>query len=192
MKTLQRLFIGLGALLSAPLIIFGTLYLDLPPPAHTGGFGEPTCHVCHSDLPLNAPGGTLELLGVPSGYSPGHNYTLTILLSKQEMMRGGFQLSARFLNGKNAGKQAGAFSGLNDKIKLIPESNLLYLHHSVEGAELTAPDSVRWDFEWNSPENDSSTVVFHIAANAANWNDSESGDYIYTLTKTTKAIRKKY
>jgi len=32
---------------------------DGPPPAHTGGFGEPTCRACHFDGDLNAEGGGL-------------------------------------------------------------------------------------------------------------------------------------
>src|SRR5690606_8758969 len=46
-------------------------YPDRPPPAHTGGFGEPTCQQCHFDAPLNDPGGALYVEGLPERYTPG-------------------------------------------------------------------------------------------------------------------------
>ena len=49
---------------------------DGPPIAHTGGFGEPTCRVCHQGQPLNAAGGTLRVEGLPGRYEAGRTYEL--------------------------------------------------------------------------------------------------------------------
>lgn len=59
-----------------------TAYSDVPPPAHTGGFGEPTCGDCHDDNPVNADGGALRLEGVPQSYIPDGSYTIRILLRR--------------------------------------------------------------------------------------------------------------
>jgi len=55
---------------------------DGPPVAHTGGFGEPTCQACHQGEPLNAPGGSLRIEGLPQRYEPGRAYTLTMVLRR--------------------------------------------------------------------------------------------------------------
>ena len=54
------------------------LYPEEPPPAHTGGFGEPTCLQCHFDGALNEPGGELRVEGLPEAYMPGETYTLDV------------------------------------------------------------------------------------------------------------------
>ena len=78
-------------------------YPEGPPPAHTGGFGEPTCQACHADNPLNAPGGSLALRGLPAVYAPATAYRVTITLRRPGLGRAGFQLAARFATGDQAG-----------------------------------------------------------------------------------------
>ena len=51
------------ALLIAPAMAWA--FKEGPYPNVTGGFGEQSCHLCHLDNPLNAPGGALEVSGVP-------------------------------------------------------------------------------------------------------------------------------
>src|SRR5919106_6886502 len=78
-------------------------YRDGPPLAHTGGFGEPTCRACHADNHLNDPAGSLSITGVPAVYAPGDTHRVTIFLRRAGMRRAGFQLSARFSDGRQAG-----------------------------------------------------------------------------------------
>ena len=59
-------------LLSWPLA--STAYKEGPFPNMTGGFGDKTCHSCHFDNPVNAPGGMLTVTGVPSTYAAAETY----------------------------------------------------------------------------------------------------------------------
>src|SRR5207247_9775219 len=85
-------------LISLPLAT--AAYKEGPFPNVTGGFGDKTCHSCHFDNPLNAPGGTLDVSGIPSSYTPGQAYPITITLSREGMKRGGFEIAARFTSGR--------------------------------------------------------------------------------------------
>ncbi len=173
------------ALLPAP----ARVYPERPPPAHTGGFGEPTCRRCHFDQELDAPGGALTLGGVPEAYAPGARYRLRVALARPAMQRGGFQLAARFAEGEQAGRQAGTLRPVDDRVEVVLDdsSAVAYAHHTGAGTLLEAPEAARWTVEWTAPEAASGRVVFHVAANAANDDDSELGDYIYAQAGFSRA-----
>jgi len=157
-------------------------YSDGPPPARTGGFGEGTCRECHKSEPLNAPGGILRIDSLPAeGYEPGHIYRLYVVMTKPGMGRGGYQLTVRAdeRNAKNV--QAGSLALLDDRSQFSTMNfgPIQYLQHTKKGTALSAPDTSRWLFRWRAPEK-GGPVVFHVAANAANNDNSEVGDYIYT------------
>ncbi len=158
-------------------------YPEAPPVAHTGGFGEPTCRRCHFDLPLDAPGGSLTLDGVPDDYAAGARYLLTAKLIRPQMRRSGFQVSARFADGVRAGQQAGLLQPVNDHVDVVQDdsSAVEYAHHTRAGTLLATPDTARWTVAWTAPEA-AGRIVFHLAANAANDDASEFGDFIYTGT----------
>ncbi len=156
-------------------------YPEGPPAAHTGGFGEPTCHRCHFDQPMNFLGGSLRLVGVPEVYRAGARYTLTVELARSAMQRGGFQVSARFADGARGGRQAGRLGRLDDRVEVVRDdsSAVQYAHHTEAGTTLAAPDTMRWRVVWTAPETASARVVFHLSANAANDDASEFGDFVY-------------
>ena len=162
------------------LALVGWMYHDAPPPAHTGGFGEPTCHSCHFDNPLNAPGGEVSIRGLPSQFFPDSTYLLTISLSKRGLQRGGFQLSTRH----QTGEQAGSLTPMNPSSQILTSSDsaIQYITHTPEGTRPLAPDTARWAFAWTAPTPPDKPVVFHLAANASNGDDSEFGDFIYLLS----------
>lgn len=169
--------------LVVPLVAVALLaaaYRDGPPPAHTGGFGEPTCRACHFDAPLNAPGGRLALDGLPPAYEGGRTYRLTVHLLRPGMRAGGFELAARVAA---TGRQAGAFHPLDDRVQAPPDS-VVYARHTRAGSRLAVPDTARWALLWQAPPAAAGPVVFHLAANAANDDDSEFGDVIYTTRRT--------
>lgn len=150
---------------------------DGPPPARTGGFGEPTCQVCHQGAGLNVWGDGLLLEGRPKVYVPGQTYPLTVRLARSGMGRGGFQVAVRFIDGAQAGGQAGALVPRDSttRISQLPNRPVQYLGHTRAPA---VPDSMSWIFDWTAPAS-GGAVVFNLAANAANNDDSELGDHIY-------------
>ena len=156
------------------------VYSEGPPPAHTGGFGEPTCHACHFDNPINDPAGSLELLGLPTRYDPGRTYTIAVVVGHPQLRRAGFQLSARFAKGDSAGRQAGLLEPLDQQAVVIEagEPAVLFVQHTGLGSLALRPGSSLWTFAWRAPSRQRD-VVFHLAANAANDDASDLGDYVY-------------
>ncbi len=179
--------IGLLALLSlglavrvAPEAVPAHRYADRPPPAHTGGFGEPTCRACHFQHPLNVPGGTLVLDGLPEGYAPGERYRLTVRLQREGMQRSGFELAVRFAEGPAVGRQAGTLTAADTTRATITRADAVqYVHHTVAGTALTDPNAAQWTLVWTAPDT-SAPVIFHAVGNAANGDASAFGDFIYT------------
>lgn len=159
-------------------------YEQDPPLAHTGGFDEPTCRACHFDESLNASGGTLALGGVPDTYEPGERYRVTVRLHREGLERSGFELAARFADGTQAGTLHA--DGDAATVGTDDSSGVQYAHHTPTGTEPAAPDSARWTLEWTAPSS-GDTVVFHAAANAANGDASEFGDFIYTTQQESNA-----
>src|SRR5689334_312623 len=76
-----------------------------PYPNVTGGFGEQSCHLCHLDNPINAPGGAVTLEGVPARYAAGESYDVTVAIAREGLRRGGFEIAARFASGRARGRQ---------------------------------------------------------------------------------------
>jgi hypothetical protein len=149
-------------------------HLDGP---FTGGFGEQTCHSCHFDYDLNKEGGSLSLSGVPDVLTPGDEVEMTVAVESEHLRNGGFQMTARFEDGS----QAGSFEWDDDRLMLTPgiSDEIEYLQHSADGISPTGEREVSWTFTWIAPD-ESQPVHFHIAANAGNDDDSAFGDWIYT------------
>ena len=154
---------------------------DQPPLAHTGGFGEPTCIVCHFDGTLNDSAGSLTIEGVPARHQPGKRYRLTITVRHPELKLAGFELASRFATGPDSGGQAGALNTIDERAKVSTDdgTHVQYAHHMRSGTTPLPPGVGRWTVEWVAPTAGSAPVVIHVAANAANDNDSPLGDYIF-------------
>lgn len=180
----------------------GPAYLDGPPPGHTGGFGEPSCHRCHFDRPPDPPGGALEVEGIPERYRPDSAYRIRVAVAAAELGRGGFQLSARCSSPGRRGQQAGRLEAPGRDAEVIEgtgeeyegSAGVQYAQQSA-GAGPSADDTVSWSVRWRAPRagdtgggtgetraptEDCGEVAVHVAANAANGDDSEFGDRIYT------------
>lgn len=156
---------------------------DGPLPAHTGGFEEPTCHACHFQADVNAGDGSITLDGIPSEYVAGTTYDITITLAQEGLAAGGFQLSARFNDGAQAGVVASSPSD-SGRVTVTTGGSIQYIHHVYAGTRRTAPDTARWRIQWTAPEA-SGVIVFHIAANAADDDGSPLGDMIYATSLRT-------
>jgi hypothetical protein len=105
---------------------------------------------------------------------------LAVTLRRAGMLRAGFQLAARFAEGERAGTQAGSLEPADQRAKVLRDSTsrVLYVEHTFAGTTV-AGDSARWILHWTAPAEAHGAVVFHVAANAANDDDSPFGDFIY-------------
>src|SRR5438105_15914432 len=113
-----RILVLALAVLALPMAALA--FKEGPYPNVTGGFGEQSCHLCHLDNPINAPGGALTVEGVPAAYAPGQAYQLTVTVRREGLRRGGFEIAARFASGRHRGKQAGSWKPLDNRLQRIP------------------------------------------------------------------------
>jgi hypothetical protein len=186
-----RILIPVAVIVIAlPLAV--SAFKEGPYPNVTGGFGEQTCRLCHLDNPLNAPGGALQLEGIPPAFTPGQTYPVTVTISREGLRRGGFEIAARFATGKQKGRQAGSWRLLDNRAQLIPgavDTALVFVQHNQTGSRTAAPGSNTWTMEWTAPAASAGAVQFNVAANASNNDDSPLGDYIYVKTVRTSPSR---
>lgn len=151
-------------------------YPEQLPGKYTGGFGEESCHSCHFDYSLNPEEGSLNTEGIPSSYDPGEMYTFTIEVSRKDLDKAGFQLTARYADST----QAGSFSVESDRIEFTNSTgDVQYVQHSPEGTEPNESDISIWSLKWAAPEQSKGNIIFSLAANAANGDASEFGDFIF-------------
>ena len=160
----------------------GIINSGQPPQGYTGATAGTNCTACHGGNPLNAAGGSVVINGLPANYTPGTQYpfTVTITHGAANRLRWGFSIKAVGTNNNDVG----TFSS-------VAPSNA-----SINGAELshliapsTAPGSsfTFTNLRWTAPANPTSqqqAVTFYVAGNAADANDDNSGDFIYTATRT--------
>ena len=156
-------------------------YSSGPPPAHTAGFGEPDCRACHADYELNEPGALIRVDSLPGRYEAGTTYPVQVVVRHAELRRAGFQLTARFADGAQAGTFVIADSLL---LRVQGSRGVDYLSHKLAGADQVQGDSIIWRFHWVAPAS-AQRVVFNLAVNVANRDASEFGDRIYTRTIAT-------
>jgi hypothetical protein len=157
------------------------------PPGFSGGFGEPSCHACHFYAEVNTPAGRLVVDGVPKGFAAGGRYAIAIMLSRPGMTLAGFQLTARF---KDGGRQAGTLAPTAAEEKRIRVERLVdiqYVNQQEDGAAVSTAGTARWSVEWIAPAS-RDTVVFHVAANAADADGTVDGDYVYTAVVESAAM----
>jgi hypothetical protein len=153
-----------------------------PYPNVTGGFGERSCHLCHLDNPVNAPGGSLVVSGVPARYTANAAYAITVTVKRDGLRRAGFEIAARFASGRQRGRQAGTWRVTDGRAQLIPgavDHALTFVQHNLAGSRTATRGANSWTVEWTAPAGASAPVQFNVAANAANNDDSPLGDYIY-------------
>lgn len=143
--------------------------------AYTGGFGEQSCHSCHFDYDLNQPEGELSVSGIEQGFEPGRNYKIQIQVKREDLSRAGFQMTARFEDGS----QAGQFE-VTEELTTTPniDNQVTYLQHGVGKVEAENGEK-NWQITWTAPDQSNQPIIFNIAANAANGDESAFGDWIY-------------
>jgi len=177
-----------AAMAGAPLLL---AFADGPLPALTGGFGEPSCHSCHFDRPLAPPGARLTVAGFPQSYTPGRRYLISVEVETLAPSRGGFQLAVRYASGARAGAQAGGLAVAGEGVQLVAagEPAVEYAQHTLAGASPRA-GRLAWKVAWTAPEAPAHPVLLHVAANAANGDESPLGDRVYLASLASTPERR--
>ncbi len=165
----------------------GTLFRDGPPARVSGGFGEDSCFACHWGGEENDGVGRLALTGAPDRYEPGREYDLEVTLVRRGMEVAGFQLASRFAADT---AQAGEFQVPGDeegRVSILQERGVHFVHHTLGGIRLAAPDTARWRVRWRAPVDPGRGVVlFHLSAVAGDDDESQMGDFAYTVELSTR------
>jgi hypothetical protein len=181
------LFIPVAFMVLSTSVALAAPFLSGPPPGFTGGFGEPGCAQCHFDGRINDAAGSLMIAGLPSRYEPGQTYTLKVTVTHPSLERGGFQVAARFAEGARAGRNAGVLSGDSARVLITAARNdpmTRYASHNASSTAAVAKHTSSWVLSWTpgadlAADDAVAAVVFHVAGNAANGDDSPFGDFIY-------------
>ncbi len=190
MNTLSRAVLFSGAALVTFLVSHvlasvgrpaAARHADGPPVAHTGGFGEPTCRECHTGGELNAPGGILGIVGMPSRYAPATRYEIGVVLQSEDMTFAGFQGAVRFADGGARGTQAGDIEPVDARVAVVIDqlTRTQYVQHAAAENRIHPGGVVTWTFIWMAPDA-RDAVMLHVAANSANGDDSPLLDLVYT------------
>lgn len=145
----------------------------------TGSPGDGNnCTSCHLGSASNR--SNVITTNIPSsGYVPGNTYTITVSITEAGINRFGFELSPQ----NAAGDQLGTFTVTDaTNTQLVGQGK--YLTHKLSGT--SGNGSASWSADWTAPSAGTGNVTFYAALNAANGNNSESGDMIFTTSETVK------
>ncbi len=168
-----------------PLILAVSLsaygYTNGPPNAYTGSPPQNrTCTQCHNSYPVNSGDGNLRLIGLPpDGFIPLQIYNLAIVLSDPGQSKWGFELAAIYQSGIYY-LQAGTLIVTQPLYTQIgTSSGRSYLKQNTAGTYSGTAGPAVWRFQWTAPADSVTRLTFYLTGNAANYDNSITGDYIY-------------
>lgn len=189
----------LAVLLLAPAVIFAES--ATPSIGYAGAptdHGGQNCSTCHSGLPLNDPSGSLQVLfGNTAGYVPNVQQLIRIIIESPNASRWGFQMTIREQSDET--QSAGTFqipSSTNVEQVVCDDgtqygspapcgSNIArqFAEH-LQAPRTPATGSYEFDVLWTPPSEEIGRLEVYVAAVAANGDDQDTGDYVYTFTQS--------
>jgi uncharacterized protein (TIGR03437 family) len=193
----RTIFVAKCAAALGVIPVLAWAYSTGPLPRNTGAPGDTTCsqsgcHAFTNKSNVNTAGGSVQFaFGSGTTYTPGTNIHVTVTTTDSTARVYGFEASARIAS---TNKQAGTFvkpaTGVKQFVQCEDSSDrpaagcpasapLEFIQHS-------APSTVgKFEFDWTPPTTSVGSVMFYVAANAANGNgDADAGDHIYTTSAT--------
>ena len=153
--------------------------------AKVGSPGELMCNECHNTNALNAGGGNITISSpnlINWVYTPGVTYTINVKVEKTSGTKFGFGFEALLASGANAGI-INTTSSANAKTASASVSGNLRTSAVHKSPSHFGTDSLVFSFEWTAPAAGSGGVTFYSAGNAANANNSSTGDFIYNTSQ---------
>lgn len=170
---------------SAPASASAFAHPDAPPPAHTGGFGEPTCQICHAEYALDTEGIRVALMGVPEAAAPGSSHRIAVLVRARGTVTAGFQLSTRGPDGR----QAGRLRPIDGMVTVTPGDTpaglVDFAHQTADGTGDADREETTWVLEWVAPD-EPVDVTWSVAGNSGNGDNSPFGDLVGTGSAGTR------
>ena len=153
----------------------------------TGSPGETTCNTtnCHTGNAINAVGGSVTI-DCPTmtnwKYVPGQSYQVDVTVEKAGVSLFGLGFEALTSTGANAGTftMTNTTQTTTKSTTFMGNSRTSVVHKLNGGA---SSNTHTFTFTWNAPSTDIGTITFYVAGNAANANNSTSGDFIYTASQ---------
>lgn len=187
-------------LASAPAAVFG----ESGPLVSIGFTGAPAdhggqnCITCHTGAALNDPSGSLKV--TVSNYSPLNQQLIRIIVQNSHADRWGFQMTIRSLDSPAQSAGTFALAAPPEPVQIVCDNGTPYgsstscstpLRYYAEhqtaprGAEGAAYE---FDVNWTPPEQEVGGVEVYVAAVAANGDDLQTGDYVYTSSTVVQNI----
>ena len=184
MTTSQRLFPIILSCFAAATSLFARS--AGAPQGHSGAPGDNVCTACHRSNPdvNSGPGRVTVTFSDGSTYTPGVAKKVTVTITDPNGRRWGFQASPRLASSPN-NTGAGQVTPSDGNTQVIgTDGTRQWITHTSEGTRNGTAGPVSFEFNWAPPSSNVGDVDFYVAANAANGNANNQGDFIYT-TKAT-------
>lgn len=178
---------------AALLTLAGTLSADVngADPRLTGAPGDLDCTSCHSGRVNSNSGSVKILLEGAATYTPGVKQRVTVQVSDPAQRRWGFEFTARLASDLTNG-QAGDIATIDTTARVICETGrakpcpatrpVQFITHTQAGTRLGTTGSVNFAFDWTPPSTNAGNIVLYAAGNAANGDNTNNGDHIYTTS----------
>jgi len=173
---------ALAAVLLPAHALLALHFRDGPPARVTGGFGEDSCAACHFGNALNDGAGALTLAGFPERFEPGEAYTLELSLDRPGLKAAGFQLAVRAADGKTQAGRIELPAAEDATVAILEERGVQFAHQKAASAPPTGETTVRWPVTWIAPATPT-PVILHASAVAGDGDESQAGDFVYTLER---------
>ena len=147
----------------------------------TGAPGDSgTCNDCHDDYDLNSGEGYISISGAPAKYEPATSYTLEVTIYHPGQTRFGFEVT---VVPEDSASAAGSFACIDTGQTMISTGGK-FIKSSQNGLECETVGMKSWNIRWNSPSSTMSSVTFYAAGAAADNDNDEGDDWIYSTMLT--------
>lgn len=157
-----------------------------PPSGVSGSPGDGlSCMLCHGSA---TGGGSVQILGAPTRYTPGRVYTLRVRIADPVQAGAGFELTVEDSTTAKIGTLLISDS-LNTQYA-DGGASLEWIEHTSSGVDNTVANwaamgnAAEYEIRWQAPGANVGPVTFYAAGNAINNNFNLTGDIIY-LTNVT-------
>lgn len=153
----------------------------------SGAPNDSNCTACHGGRPNSGQGSVKVTFANGTTYTPGQTQRITVTITDPAARRWGFEVSPRLASDPGS-KGAGTMASVDGNTQLLPpRSGIQWITHTLNGTRPGTTGSITFQFDWTAPDAAAGDVNFYAAANAANGNNLDTGDLIYTSQATLTA-----